>query len=120
MLDMLSCDKLPELLKSLVMVILIVCVSRLMCRQFVCKGVEGFANYPDGKAINPTPENLHEILTRDCKVEYCNAHNWSPNPVKLPCGYDVTNISTKQGCCIIPIELKRMMNETRSNKACHY
>jgi len=91
------------------------CILFYIYKHIYLSNKEQFALYPSNMGVNDYPANLHDILTKDCKMDYCNINNWTTNPPKIPCGYDVSNFSTAKGCCIIPIELKNMMNMTRGN-----
>ena len=117
---MLDNRTLTETLKMAVLFVLVIYFVKMACYKTGILG-EHFSPYPSDFKANSSPESMHDILTKDCKPEYCAAHIWNRDQLDpLPQDYDVANISTSTGCCIIPIELKRKMYETRGNEEKHY
>lgn len=69
------------------------------------------------KPNNDNNTSLHDVLTANCKPEYCSALTWTKDKTKLPDGYSVSNYSTADGCCIIPNILTDYINISKGNNA---
>ena len=85
------------LLKIMIIFLCIVWIYNHLSRY-----VENFDNKKENK------QSLYEILTANCKPEYCNVNNWpalGQANVTLPVGYALSQFTTSQGCCIVPTNI---------------
>jgi hypothetical protein len=57
-------------------------------------------------------KTLHEMLTANCKPEYCNMYLWGKKP-NIPENMSVANFSTSAGCCLVPNDFKTFLYERR-------
>jgi hypothetical protein len=55
---------------------------------------------------------LHEMLTANCKPEYCNMYSWGKKP-DIPENMSLSNFSTSKGCCLVPNYFKTFLYERR-------
>lgn len=77
--------------------------------------IENFSNLP--KSQN-NKSSLFEVISGDCKPEYCNVNNWPALGVqntKIPDGYVLTQFSTAKGCCIIPSNLNEYIYDSNGD-----
>lgn len=95
---------------SLKMAIIFLCIVWLY--NHMSRYVETFENNKQ------TKQSLYEILSQNCKAEYCNVNNWpalGQQNVKLPDGYVLTQFTTNQGCCIIPSNVNEYIYDSNGD-----
>ena len=98
-------------LMTILKIIIVLLVLRWIYKRFICK----LEFFDVSKPVNEDKKSLHDILTANCKPEYCNTSDWSSNKTVLPEGYSLGNMSTVDGCCIIPTKLLNYINVSHGN-----
>jgi len=72
-------------------------------KQFIIdKEIEKFTN------IEVNGNSMDRIITSNCRPDYCLKDVWGQK-VNVPDTHKLSNLSTSQGCCIIPNELSDEM-----------
>jgi hypothetical protein len=97
-------------LKIIIIVLIILIIIFYLIKE--CNNIEKFRNVDKSK---DTKCLLDEVLSNNCKPEYCNLNGWPVNKVKMPKNYTLTNTSTNLGCCIIPTILKENIYDSKFN-----
>jgi hypothetical protein len=58
-------------------------------------------------------KTLSEMITSNCKPEYCTMNSWGIKPPDIPENMSVSNFSTSKGCCLVPNDFKTFLYEKR-------
>ena len=102
--------ELIEILKLVVISLILVWVYRqVFCQKNNKNNGEYFTQQQKDELKLKT---LHEMLSANCKPEYCNMNVWGKKP-EIPDNMSVSNFSTSQGCCLIPNDFKTFLYERR-------
>jgi hypothetical protein len=99
-------DNLKIIIIVLIILVIIFCLIKEYCN------IEKFR---DVSASKDAKCLLDEVLSNNCKPEYCNLNGWPVNKVKIPKDYTLTNTSTNLGCCIMPTILKENIYDSNFN-----
>jgi len=92
-------------------IVLIILVVRWLYNKFM-RNREGF---DVSQPVTDNVKSLHDILTADCRPEYCNALGWMDDKTKLPKDYSLANYSTSDGCCVVPTKLLDFIYVSKGN-----
>lgn len=98
--------KLTCVVMNVLKIVLIIYILHWIYKKFISK----YEHFDVSKPILDGKTSLHDLLTADCKSEYCNALGWSTDKTKIPDGYSLANLSTVDGCCVIPNKLLDYIN----------
>jgi len=104
-------------LMTLVKLLIVIFLAHWIYRRFICKK----EHFDISKPQKDSTASLHDLLTADCRPEYCGTSDWPVNnskkQVKLPEGYSLFNLSTTDGCCIVPNILKDYISVSHANNS---
>jgi len=92
-------------------IVVIVLVIRWIYRKFIAPREHFDVSMPGSDGVT----SLHDLLTADCRPEYCNVLGWTDDKTKLPKDYSLANYSTADGCCAIPTKLLNYINVSGGN-----
>jgi hypothetical protein len=109
------------ILYTVIKILIVVYLVHLFYKMFIKK----YEFYDINVSQKDGKTSLHDVLTEDCKPEYCNAQLWSPlnsktvatndKKQKIPAGFQLNNYSTANGCCVIPDKLSDYINVGHGN-----
>ena len=103
--------ELIEMLKLIIISLILVWVYRQMfCQNNIDNNKKEY--FTQQQKDDLKLKTLIEMLTSNCKPEYCNMYDWNKKG-DIPDNMSVGNFSTSKGCCLIPNDFKVFLYERR-------
>ena len=107
------------ILYTVIKILIVVYLVHMFYKIFI----KNYEFYDVDRTQKDGKTSLHDILTENCRPEYCNAQMWLPSNgnqnknqnKKIPDGYQLNNYSTADGCCVIPDKLSDYINIGHAN-----
>lgn len=101
-------------MKALIEVLKLIIISLIIVwiyRQYFCNN-NNKEYFTQQQKDELKLQTLIEMLTSNCKPEYCGIYDWGKKP-EIPENMSVGNFSTSKGCCLIPDDFKTFLYERR-------
>lgn len=101
-------------IKNIIDILKLVIISLMLVwlyKQFFCQ--ENNENFTQQQKDDLKLKTLSEMISSNCKPEYCNMNSWGIKQSDIPENMSVSNFSTSKGCCLIPNDLKTFIYERR-------
>ena len=92
-------------------IVAVILVIRWVYKKFFVSRENFDVSMPNSDGVT----SLHDLLTADCRPEYCNVLGWTDDKTKLPNGYSLGNFSTADGCCAVPTKLLNYIYVSKGN-----
>ena len=108
-------DSLSCILMTMLKILLVVLVVHYIYKIFI----KNRENFDVSKPNNDDKTSLHDLFTKNCKPEYCGILDWPTGDKerRIPKDHSLNNMSTADGCCVIPDKLKEYINDSRGGNS---